>query len=94
MRDPEPIQIEPDAWCAWCGDPLPEKEERHWRRRFCCQSCKAAHKYDRAKEARRAALPVKSCEWCGTTFKAKRAFQIYCKTQCRWDAKNAAARKG
>ena len=94
MRKPEPVEIEPDAWCAWCGDPLPEPEERHHRRRFCCVQCREADKYDRyQRQPRKARLVPKPCAWCGTEFKPTRPYQKYCQLQCTWDAGNARARK-
>lgn len=88
----DPIEIEPDAWCEWCGDPLPEPEERHARRRFCGRKCKDDYRNDLRAEAARALLIPKPCKWCSTVFKPTRAFQVYCRKQCNWDANNARAK--
>lgn len=79
---PEPIHIEPDAWCKWCGDPLPEFEERHWKREFCKRGCKDAYRNDQGRERRAAARAGKTCAHCGGTFDGNRPDHVYCSQKC------------
>lgn len=87
---PEPIYIEPDAWCEWCGDPLPEIEERHPAQRFCSRRCKDDNSNARKREEWAALLADLDCPHCGTRFKQNRADQIYCTAKC---GANAAYRR-
>ena len=87
MHDPEPIQIEPDAWCEWCGDPLPEPEERRRDKRFCCRDCKAAARNDDLRQARLALRPERACGHCKTTFKAKGPANRFCSVSCQQKAR-------
>lgn len=83
----EPIQIEPDAWCDWCGDPLPEIEERHPLRRFCSRECKDEHRNDLAKERRAAARAGLTCAHCGGTFTGNSTQQVFCGESCQQKAR-------
>lgn len=91
MRETKPLEIEPDAWCAWCGDPLPEPEERHTRRIFCSRRCKDDAKNDQRREEWAALLETRPCQHCGTAFKQNRLNQIFCGQGC--GAKAAYRRK-
>lgn len=83
MRDVSPLEVEPDAWCPWCGDPLPEPEERHARKRFCNRQCQDAFFNDLTAERRRAARAGRSCAHCGGTIADSRpASAIYCGSEC------------
>jgi hypothetical protein len=84
---PKPIQIEPDAWCAWCGETLPEEAERHPRRRYCSRQCKDEAANARAREEWAATLKTLDCPHCGTTFKQGRACQVYCSIRCQDNAR-------
>jgi predicted nucleic acid-binding Zn ribbon protein len=81
-RGPEPVEIEPDAWFAWCGDPLPEPEERHHGRRYCSEPCKWAMEYDRLRETRQAARPMRACLWCRSSFRAWPSYKFTCTPKC------------
>ena len=80
-RRPDPVEIEPDAWCAWCGDPLPEPEERDPRQIYCSRQCNSAMAYDLRKpppaEPRRV-----TCAWCGTEFDTHRPGARFCSKTC------------
>lgn len=84
---PEPIHIEPDAWCEWCGDPLPEIEERHPRRRFCSRRCKDDNHNAMKREEWAATLADLDCPHCGTRFRQRRACQVYCNPKCAANAR-------
>ena len=81
LRD-QPIFIEPDAWCAWCGESLPEPEERHHGRVYCSKRCKWAFAADRKREATIAARPMRNCVWCGTAFRAFPSHKLTCSRAC------------
>ena len=85
--DVDPIEIEPDAWCDWCGDPLPEPEERHPRRKYCSRQCKDESRNAAAREAWAAALVEKDCPHCGTRFKQTRTCKVYCTPKCAANAR-------
>jgi hypothetical protein len=84
---PDPIEIEPDAWCEWCGDSLPEKEERHPRQRFCSLRCRADAGNAAKREEWAATLADLDCPHCGTRFKQGRACQVYCTPRCAANAR-------
>lgn len=81
QRRVDPVIIEPDAWCEWCG--VPEPEERHPRRRFCSRKCKAEAWYDEKQRQplteRRAGL---KCKVCDAPLKAAKPFKAYCSRKC------------
>lgn len=81
-RNPDPVEIEPDAWCGWCGDPLPEPEERHHGRRYCSPRCKQSMHNDRTREAKKAARPMRACLWCGAAFPAWPLQKFTCTPKC------------
>lgn len=83
MRKPEPIEIEPDAWCAWCGDPLPEPEERHHHLRYCSAVCRRRMAYDLIRERRMAARKPQPCRWCGTLFMPRTEKVHTCSRKCK-----------
>jgi predicted nucleic acid-binding Zn ribbon protein len=87
VRKVEPVEIAPDAWCDWCGDPLPEKEERRADMRFCGRACKAAMRNDMLREARETLRPERACDHCGTTFKARGPAHRFCCESCAQKAK-------
>lgn len=87
MSCTDPIEIEPDAWCEWCGDPLPETEDRHHSRRYCSVKCRSAAAYDPIRQARAAMRPERACGHCGTTFKAKGPAHRYCGISCQFKAR-------
>lgn len=91
MRRLDPIQIEPDRWCLWCGESLPEPAERDHRQRYCCPECRTAAKLDRRNEARRAARvrEPRTCRQCGATFIPKRRDALVCSLGCNWAWQNA-----
>lgn len=90
----EPIYIEPDAWCEWCGDPLPEPEERYPHQKFCCYQCQWANSYDRLiRQPRKARIVPKACAFCGQSFMPVRVSQTYCRDKCRAEAYNARRRE-
>ena len=93
MRNLDPIAIEPDAWCAWCGDPLPEPEERHHGRRYCCKRCKWAYENDVRSQARKAARPIRACLWCGTEFIAWPSHKFCCTPKCSERYHNRASKE-
>ena len=78
----DPIQIEPDAWCAWCGNALPEPEERHHALRFCCLQCKIEYHRDLLSERRYNERETRICPWCGTEFKAWPRHKHTCNPKC------------
>jgi predicted nucleic acid-binding Zn ribbon protein len=84
---PGPVTIEPDAWCEWCGEALPEKEERHPRMRFCGRACQQAARVDDLKQARLALRPERACGHCGTVFRAKGPAHRFCSDSCGQRAK-------
>jgi hypothetical protein len=77
---PRPLEIDPDAWCAFCGDPLPEVEERDPRQKYCCKWC-----CDQAYEARtytEAPLRQGACAECGAEFWTYWAAHRFCSQKC------------
>ena len=78
MRRLDPIEIEPDAWCGWCGDPLPEPEERIHNKAFCSVACRKEHTADLRKN------PVRrlNCPHCGTAFKTTDPRKRFCTHRC------------
>lgn len=87
MPKADPVQIEPDAWCEWCGDPLPEKEERRPDKRFCSRKCGGAFRADLLRQARLDLRPERACDHCGTTFKAKGPANRFCSMSCQGKAR-------
>lgn len=83
----DPLIIEPDAWCEWCGEALPEREERRWNQRFCCRKCGEENKAQLMKEARLALREDRTCRHCGTGFKAKGPANWYCSVSCQVKAR-------
>lgn len=88
-RELDPVEVEPDAWCAWCGDPLPEPEERHHGRRYCCQRCRWAMDNDKVRQAKLAARPMRACLSCGTEFRAWPSHKRCCTPKCSERYQNA-----
>ena len=86
---PDKIEVV-DAWCRWCGDPLPEKEDRHARRVYCSRRCKDDDRNAQRREAWLAALETRPCLHCRETFRQNRANQVYCSMRC---GQNAAYRR-
>lgn len=75
----DPIEIAPDAWCAFCGTPLPEEAERHPKRIYCSRWC--------AREAKRPDLPPVpkrrlACAECGAEFETHRPAARFCSSGC------------
>lgn len=80
MQKPEPLEIEPDAWCAFCGDPLPEKEERDPRQIYCGKWCS-----DQAHKARTYTEAPKrrgECAECGAEFWTYWSYHRFCSQRC------------
>ena len=88
MRDA--VEVEPDAWCDWCGDPLPEPEERTYHQRFCCEACQKAYHNDLARERRWAERERRSCKQCGAVFVALPRTRLFCSRACNVAFHNAA----
>lgn len=88
MRDA--VEVAADAWCAWCGEALPEPEDRTWHQRFCCKACQIAHYRDVQKERRRAAAERRSCKQCGAEFVALPRTRLFCSRACNVAFHNAA----
>ena len=82
----DPIIIEPDAWCAWCGDPLPEIEERKPWMKYCSAKCCTDYGNDLRKRPKPKPRP---CGWCGTVYTPKLDRGTYCTKACGWAAGNA-----
>lgn len=87
MPKPKPLEIEPDAWCAFCGDPLPEPEERHPLQRYCGRWCSRARWYlDHGPDP----VPERrvECAFCGAEFWTHRTTARFCSKVChrkhRW----------
>jgi predicted nucleic acid-binding Zn ribbon protein len=87
VRKVEPVEIEPDAWCEWCGDSLPEPEERPARQKYCSRHCKEEARKDRARQEWAATLADLDCPHCGTRFRQNRACQVYCTPKCAANAR-------
>lgn len=83
----DPIIIEPDAWCEWCGNPLPEREERKWNQRFCCAACGEANRLDLMRVARLDLREDRNCRHCETAFKAKGPAHWFCSISCQGKAR-------
>lgn len=90
MRETKPLEIEPDKWCVWCGDSLPEKEERPHNKIYCSRRCKDDAANDKARQEWAALLETKPCLHCHTPFKQTRRNQIFCGPNC---SANAAYRR-
>jgi len=78
LRRLDPIEIEPDAWCGWCGDPLPEPAERVHNKTYCSVECRDAAKADRRKCERVHIL----CPECGTRFLRTSRVRVFCCHRC------------
>jgi|AntRauTorckE5430_2_1112549.scaffolds.fasta_scaffold45061_1 predicted nucleic acid-binding Zn ribbon protein len=78
IKQPDPIEIEPDAWCGWCGDPLPEPEERVHNKRYCSVRCKQWHASDKKRSPR----IWLSCPICGTRFYRENRKRQCCSHKC------------
>ncbi len=83
----DPIVIEPDAWCEWCGNPLPEREDRMWNQRFCSPACGTANRLDLMRVARLELREDRTCRHCGTAFKAKGPANWFCSVSCQCKAR-------
>jgi predicted nucleic acid-binding Zn ribbon protein len=92
MRDA--VEVAADAWCAWCGEALPEPEERTWHQRFCCKACKDAHHNDLQKERRWAERERRSCRQCGAEFVAMPRNRLFCSARCSNAWHNGKKRMG
>lgn len=93
-RRAEPIEIEPDAWCDWCGNPLPEPEERHWRTKYCSRQCKDARDYDAVKNRKGIGQRVwRNCEWCGSRFVSSQPHAKCCSLKCTTSKGTAKKKK-
>lgn len=88
MLRAEAVEVEPDAWCDWCGDALPEPEERTSRQRFCDRKCMQAYHNDVRRE-RRQARPSRECRQCGAPFVATRSDRMVCSPKCGEKWQNA-----
>lgn len=87
-----PLTIEPDAWCAWCGDPLPEREERLPWMKYCSAKCGNQYRYD-LNDRPKHKHPPRPCAYCGTVFTPKFDRGTYCSRPCQWTARNRAVAK-
>ena len=61
--------------CLWCGADI---SGRHWRTKYCNQSCRDRYWYERHHPR-----PERTCAWCGTDITAKRRHAIYCSRICK-----------
>lgn len=79
VRRPDGIEIEPDAWCAFCGTPLPEAAERDPRQKYRGRWC--------AREANRPEVPPVpkrrvACAECGEAFETHHPEARFCSPRC------------
>jgi len=75
-----PLEIEPDAWCAFCGTPLPEKEDRDPRQKYCSKwCCNQAHKLRTYNPP-----PMRrgECAECGAEFWTYWSYHRFCSQRC------------
>ncbi len=76
----KPLEIAPDAWCAFCGDPLPEKENRDPRQMYCSKwCCDQAHK---ARTYTEAPMRRGACAECGAGFWTYWSYHRFCSARC------------
>ena len=82
---PDAVEIEPDAWCAWCGADLPEPVDRTYHQRFCSKACNDDFHNDVQRERR-------SCRQCGAEFVAMPRNKVFCSRTCQDAWHNGKAR--
>ena len=81
-KPPEHIEIEPDAWCAWCGETLAEEADRDPRQFYCNAKCRKAMWHDMHKGDPLPKSPG-TCQECGAEFLTHMPTRLFCSRRCR-----------